>query len=126
MAHTKQPFITDLSFTYSEDVLGCVGTEGSLRVIDARDAKNLWICYESKEKYPLTRVAWNIDDPNYIAVVESVKNDVKIIDMRKPGKDLYSLTSHQSDINGICWAPKGQQKLCSVSDDHIAFLWDLK
>lgn len=46
------------------------GEDGSVRHFDLRDLEHSTIIYESDEQQPLLRVAWNKQDPNYLATIK--------------------------------------------------------
>ena len=47
-----------------------------------RSLEHSTILYETPDLSPLLRLAWNKQDPNYIAVVQAESNKTIIIDVR--------------------------------------------
>merc|ERR1711915_24370 len=56
---------------------------------------------------PLLRLAWNKQDPNYLATVARLNN-------------------HRACVNGIAWAPHSSCHICTAGDDHQALIWDIQ
>ena len=50
-------------------MFGTVGADGSVRMFDLRSLEHSIILYETPDLTPLLRIAWNKQDPNYLAVV---------------------------------------------------------
>lgn len=46
-----------------------VGADGSVRMFDLRHLEHSTIIYEDPQHTPLLRLAWNKQDPNYLATV---------------------------------------------------------
>lgn len=44
-----------------------LGADGSVRLFDLRNLKTSTIIYDNRNRAPLLRLAWNRQDPNYIA-----------------------------------------------------------
>ena len=70
------------------------GEDGSVRHFDLRDLEHSTIIYESQNKNPLLRVAWNKINKYYLATVEQNSNEVTILDVRYPMKAVKKLYSH--------------------------------
>ena len=81
------------------------GEDGSVRHFDLRDLEHSTIIYESPEKQPLLRVAWNKKNMFYLATIQQNSNDVTILDVRYPMKAVRTLKSHLAQVNSIAWAP---------------------
>lgn len=47
----------------------CVGADGSVRMFDLRHLEHSTIIYEDPQHTPLLRLAWNKQDPNYLATI---------------------------------------------------------
>lgn len=67
IAHDKEVY--DIAFACGKDVFGTVGADGSLRMFDLRSLEHSTILYESPDLTPLLRIAWNKQDPNYLATI---------------------------------------------------------
>jgi WD repeat-containing protein 68 len=81
------------------------GEDGSVRHFDLRDLEHSTIIYESEEQMPLLRVAWNKQDPNYLATIMMDNRSVIILDIRVPMLPVATLNGHKSCVNSISWAP---------------------
>ena len=81
------------------------GEDGSVRHFDLRDLEHSTIIYESEDQSPLLRVAWNKQDPNYLATIMMDSNQVIILDIRVPMLPVAQLNGHKSCVNSISWAP---------------------
>ena len=46
-----------------------VGADGSVRMFDLRHPEHSTIIYEDPQHHPLLRLAWNKQDPNYLATM---------------------------------------------------------
>lgn len=46
-----------------------VGADGSVRMFDLRHLEHSTIIYEDPQHHPLLRLAWNKQDPNYLATM---------------------------------------------------------
>lgn len=53
----------------------------------------------------LLRLAWNKQDPNYLATVAMDSCEVIILDVRVPCTPVARLSNHRACVNGIAWAP---------------------
>ena len=51
------------------DIFASVGADGSVRMFDLRHLEHSTIIYEDPGHTPLLRLAWNKQDPNYLATV---------------------------------------------------------
>lgn len=54
---------------------------------------------------PLLRLAWNKQDPNYLATIAMDACEVIILDVRVPCTPVARLNNHRACVNGIAWAP---------------------
>ena len=61
-----------------------VGADGSVRMFDLRHLEHSTIIYEDPNHTPLLRLAWNKQDPNYLATVAMDAVEVIILDVRVP------------------------------------------
>jgi WD repeat-containing protein 68 len=73
----------------------------------------------------LLRLAWNKQDPNYLATFQLNSKSVLILDIRVPATPVCTLTGHNGVVNAIAWAPHSSGHLCSVGDDSQALVWDV-
>ena len=66
IAHDHEVY--DVAFGQSPTVFASVGADGSVRLFDLRNLDHSTIIFEDNKQTPLLRLAWNMRDPNYIAV----------------------------------------------------------
>lgn len=93
------------------------GEDGSVRHFDLRDLETSTIIYESPDKQPLLRVAWNKRNMFYLATIQQGSDDVMILDFRYPMKAVKTLKSHTAQVNSIAWAPHSPSHICTAGDD---------
>lgn len=74
---------------------------------------------------PLLRLAWNKQDPNYLATFQLNSKTVLILDIRVPATPVCQLSGHSGVVNAVAWAPHSSGHLCSVGDDSQALVWDI-
>ena len=115
----------DISFSTNKHQFGTVGADASLRVFDLRTLEHSTILYESPDNMPLLRLAWNKQDPNYVAAILANSNKSIILDVRQPSSPVAELRGHLAAINGIAWAPHSAYHICTCSDDGQALIWDI-
>lgn len=96
--------VYDICFR-DEQMFASSGEDGSVRHFDLRDLETSTIIYESPDKQPLLRVAWNKKNMFYLACIQENCNDVMILDFRYPMKAVKTLKSHTDQVNSIAWAP---------------------
>jgi len=61
---------TDFSLVESTDIfVHLAGADGSVRMFDLRHLEHSTIIYEDPQHQPLLRLAWNKQDPNYLATM---------------------------------------------------------
>ena len=130
IAHDKEVY--DIAFARGTDVFASVGADGSVRMFDLRSLEHSTIIYESSNQdkkdpkfTPLLRLAWNKQDPNYLATVLSSSSSTVILDIRVPSLPVAVLSGHNASVNSIAWAPHSSCHICSAADDHFALIWDL-
>lgn len=123
VAHEKEVY--DISFAAGRDVFGTVGADGSVRMFDLRSLEHSTILYESPDLSPLLRIAWNKQDPNYVATILTDSPKAVIIDIRVPSIPTTELLGHQASLNAISWAPHSPYHICTVGDDNQALIWDI-
>ena len=121
IAHEKEVY--DISFAAGRDIFGTVGADGSVRMFDLRSLEHSTILFESPEMSPLLKIAWNKQDPNYVATILTDSPKAVIIDIRVPSIPMTELMGHQAALNGISWAPHSPYHICTVGDDSQALIW---
>ena len=67
------------------------GADGSVRMFDLRHLEHSTIIYEDPQHQPLLRLAWNKQDPNYLATMAMDALEVAILDF-SPISLPYSLS----------------------------------
>lgn len=128
IAHDKEVY--DLAFAPGVHVFASVGADGSVRMFDLRSLEHSTIIYESTDgqggsPVPLIRLAWNKQDPNYLATVTMDSNTVVILDIRVPSLHFAKLQGHTQCVNAAAWAPHSSCHICTAGDDNQALIWDL-
>ena len=108
------------------NIFASVGADGSVRLFDLRCLEHSTIIYESKNLMPLLRLAWNKQDPNYLATILSEGKETVILDIRVPSLPVAVLEGHDASVNAIAWAPHSSCHICTASDDSNALIWDLQ
>lgn len=106
IAHDKEVY--DIAFSRAgggRDMFASVGADGSVRMFDLRHLEQSTIMYEDPNHLPLLRLAWNKQDPNYLATFVIDTPEVVIIDVRMPGMAVAQLRNHRACVNSISWAP---------------------
>lgn len=66
------PQVYDIAFSRAgggRDMFASVGADGSVRMFDLRHLEHSTIIYEDPQHHPLLRLAWNKQDPNYLATM---------------------------------------------------------
>ena len=116
--------------TCGVNVFGSVGADGSVRMFDLRSLEHSTIIYESNDgqggsPVPLIRLAWNKQDPNYLATITMDSSKVVILDIRVPSLPCAVLDGHSSCVNALAWAPHSASHVCTAGDDNQALIWDL-
>merc|ERR1712146_436905 len=128
IAHDKEVY--DLAFASGVHVFASVGADGSVRMFDLRSLEHSTIIYESADgqggsPVPLIRLAWNKQDPNYLATITMDSNTVVILDIRVPSLPAAKLQGHSQCVNSLAWAPHSSCHICTAGDDNQALIWDL-
>eukprot|EP00824_Muranothrix_gubernata_P014288 TRINITY_DN29620_c0_g1_i1.p1 TRINITY_DN29620_c0_g1~~TRINITY_DN29620_c0_g1_i1.p1 ORF type:complete len:386 (-),score=79.33 TRINITY_DN29620_c0_g1_i1:72-1070(-) len=123
IAHDKEVY--DIAFAKGVDIFASVGADGSVRMFDLRSLEHSTIIYESPELTPLLRLAWNKQDPNYLATILMDSSKVVILDIRVPSLPVAELQGHNACVNAIAWAPHSSCHICTAGDDSQALIWDL-
>jgi len=129
IAHDREVY--DIGFSKGADArntFASVGAEGSLRLFDLRNLDHSSIIYEDPSSSPLLRLAWNKQDPNFVAVLgEGKPGEIVILDVRSPRRPLTTIAnSTNAPVNGLAWAPHSTSHLCSAGDDRQAVIWDIQ
>lgn len=107
-------------------VFASVSADGSVRVFDLRDKEHSTIIYEAPQPdTPLLRLAWNKQDPRYMATILIDSAKVVVLDIRFPTLPVAELSRHGGAVNALCWAPHSSCHICSAGDDAQALIWDL-
>ena len=127
IAHDKEVY--DIAFSRAgggRDMFASVGADGSVRMFDLRHLEHSTIIYEDPAHTPLLRLAWNKQDPNYLATIAMDACEVIILDVRVPCTPVARLNNHRACVNGIAWAPHSPCHICTAGDDHQALIWDIQ
>ena len=123
IAHDKEVY--DISLGQDECTFMSTGADGSVRLFDSRQANSSSIIFETRDESPMTRLKWNLVNPNFILTVIVDKNEIYILDQRKLSSPYAILKVHTNVVNNAIWAPQSNTNLISVSDDKSALLWDI-
>ena len=123
IAHDKEVY--DISLGPDEFTFMSTGADGSVRLSDSRTPNSVNILFETKEKIPLTRIKWNLLNPNFILTVVVDKNEIYVLDQRDLTYPYAILKVHTNVVNNAIWAPQSNTNFISVSDDKSALIWDI-
>jgi len=123
IAHDSEVF--DIAFSSHPSIFGSVGNDGSVRLFDLRALQSSTIVFERTPQIPLLRLAWNKQDPNFLAVLPLDADSTVILDMRSSVYPVANLGGHSSTINACAWAPHSSAHIATVADDSQALIWDL-
>ena len=123
IAHDKEVY--DISLGPDEFIFMSTGADGSVRLFDSRQANSSSIIFETRDESAMTRLKWNLVNPNFILTVIVDKNEIYILDQRKLNAPYGILKVHTNVVNSAIWAPQSNSNLISVSDDKSALLWDI-
>ena len=123
IAHDKEVY--DIGFSANVNNFASAGADGSIRHFDLRDLEHSTILYESKDGKPLLRLAWNKQDPSYLATITMDSSVVTILDIRVPMVPVSTLSGHNQCVNSIAWAPHSSCHICTAGDDQSVLIWDL-
>lgn len=127
IAHDKEVY--DIAFSRGgggRDMFASVGADGSVRMFDLRHLEHSTIIYEDPQHHSLLRLAWNKQDPNYLATFAIDSMEIVILDVRIPCTPVARLNNHRSGVNGIAWAPHSACHVCTAGDDRQALIWDIQ
>eukprot|EP00948_MAST-09A_sp_MAST-9A-sp1_P002372 g2372.t1 len=125
IAHDKEVYDVAFAPPPAKDVFVSVGNDGSVRMFDLRSMEHSTIIYESSMLEAILRIAWNKQDPNYLAAIMMDATKTIILDIRVPTINVADLDGHSACVNTIAWAPHSSCHICSAGDDSQALIWDL-
>ncbi|KAF9157585.1 ddb1 and cul4 associated factor 7 [Actinomortierella ambigua] len=74
---------------------------------------------------PLLRLAFNRLDAHYLATFHADSSKVQILDIRMPGMPSSELHGHKGIVNCMAWSPTSRSAICTGSDDHQVFIWEI-
>jgi len=94
-------------------------------MFDLRSLEHSTIIYESPDLVALLRLAWNKQDPNYLATILLDSSKIIILDIRVPSLPAAELHGHTASVNSLAWAPHSSCHIASAADDKQALIWDL-
>jgi len=124
IAHDKEVY--DIAFSPLPCMFASVGGDGSVRMFDIRSLETSTILYETQDpKTSLLRLAWNKQDPNYIATIMTDSPKAIILDIRVPSLPSAELVGHNACLNSLAWAPHSSTHICTAGDDKRALIWDV-
>ncbi|KAJ3358642.1 ddb1 and cul4 associated factor 7 [Allomyces javanicus] len=124
IAHDRDVF--DVGFAPgTADIFASVGADGSVRLFDLRALEHSTIIYEHPQSAPLLRLAWNRQDPNYLAVLAYESHTITVLDVRRPSLAVAELAGHTTCVNAAHWLPHNSGYLVSAGDDGQVLVWDV-
>jgi len=123
IAHDREVY--DIAFARGTDVFASVGADGSVRMFDLRSLEHSTIIFETQDQTALLRLAWNKQDPNYLATMLTDNSKAIILDIRVPSLPAAELHGHNACMNSLAWAPHSWSHICTAADDRQALIWDL-
>jgi WD repeat-containing protein 68 len=124
IAHDKEVF--DIAFSQDEHIFISTGADGSIRLFDLRTLDHSTIIYETKDQTPITKIAWNLENSNFISALAWEKDTVYIIDSRIAMVSLVELKSHSAPVTSMAWAPQSNSHICSVGEDKLVLIWNIQ
>ncbi len=124
IAHDKEVY--DICFGQEENTFLTTGADGSVRLFDLRALDTCSILFDTQDNSPITRIAWNLNNNNFVAALGLDKNVLYIIDQRIPNSPYAFLSYHTNVVNAVTWAPNSNAYICSVGDDKNALIWDIQ
>eukprot|EP00953_Heterococcus_sp_UTEX-ZZ885_P001240 1182-Heterococcus_DN1.PRE.3 len=86
-----------MAFSRDKEVFASVGADGSVRMFDLRSLEHSTIIYETPDLLPLLRLAWNKQDPNYLATIMVDSAKTLVLDIRVPSVPRALTTSTYTD-----------------------------
>ena len=99
IAH-DQP-VYDLAFSHGVNIFATAGGDGSIRQFDLRNLENSAVLYEKQDMSACLRLAWNKNDPHYLATIMLESNNIVILDTRHPSVPVYQLSGHSNCVNAL-------------------------
>jgi len=127
IAHDEEVY--DIAFaTKDRNVFASASADGSVRMFDLRQLTRSSIIYEAESaatKQRLIRLAWNRQDPNFLAFLTLDSQKTFVIDKRVPAKPYAELNGHVGSVNAVAWAPHSSCHICTVAEDSQALIWEL-
>ena len=74
------------------------------------------------------KLAWSKYNTNQLAVVPMNSSKVILLDQRQPSQVVSEFCNQQdpSQITSICWHPKGENRLCTVSQSGKVLIYDVE
>mmetsp|Transcript_103481 Transcript_103481/g.183824 ORF Transcript_103481/g.183824 Transcript_103481/m.183824 type:complete len:340 (-) Transcript_103481:152-1171(-) len=124
IAHDKAVYDIAFSQVDSDNLFASVGADGSMRLFDQRNLDHSTIIYEANPPRPLLRLAWNMKNKNHIATVAMDSPGVNLIDIRRPAMAVAALSTRDSCVNSITWAPHSSKHLLCGTDDGYGIIFD--
>ena len=85
IAHDKEVY--DISLGPDEFIFMSIGADGSVRLFDSRQANSSSIIFETRDESAMTRLKWNLVNPNFILTVIVDKNEIYICSITKEKYD---------------------------------------
>lgn len=127
IAHDEEVY--DIAFASNHrNLFASASADGSVRTFDLRQLERSTIIYDTAEsgnKQPLLRLAWNKQDPNFLAILALNSQKTLILDTRVPLKPYAELNGHLGSVNALAWAPHSSGHICTVAEDSQALIWEL-
>ena len=99
------------------------GEDGSVRIFDTNDLKQSNIIYESPDRRPLIKVAWNYENAYTLGLIAEEDSKVQLLDIRKATMPVGVL-QHDSAVNAFAWNANKLNQICTVQDDNKAQIWE--
>jgi WD repeat-containing protein 68 len=124
IAHDQPAY--DIAFSDSESIFATAGGDGSIRQFDLRNLESSTVLYEKPDVSACLRLAWNKNEPNYLATITLDSSSIVVLDVRHAAVPVYTLNGHNSCVNALAWSPIDGSHLTTGADDHQAFLWDIQ
>lgn len=114
--------VNDVNFSFKDPyIFATCGSDGKVRIIDRRKMHLTTEIYAASA--PVLRCEFSHAEANYLACVVHDSNDVVILDMRSPGRQLL-LRAHSGPVNSVSWSPNSGDYLLTVAEDREALIWD--
>ena len=124
IAHDQPAY--DIAFSHGVSIFATAGGDGSIRQFDLRNLENSAVLYEKQDMSACLRLAWNKNEPFYLATIMLESNTIVVLDTRHPHIPVYTLTGHSNCVNALAWSPMSGSHLLTGADDHQALIWDVQ